>query len=98
MDASDEQILGWVKRNLGSTWHMTGTVRAGAELKAEPEGGNEDLEGGSCVDKQFRVRGVKGLRVVDMSVYPIMPNNHTQSSAYLVGALAAEKVGREYAL
>ncbi|KAL9620610.1 MAG: hypothetical protein Q9160_004864 [Pyrenula sp. 1 TL-2023] len=95
VDATDEAILEWVKGNLGSTWHMTGTVKAGP--RAEAEAGEEDGDG-SCVDNGFRVRGVKGLRVVDMSVYPIIPNNHTQSSAYLVGALGAEKLAREYGL
>ena len=27
----------------------------------------------ACVDKEFRVMGVRGLRVVDMSVVPLMP-------------------------
>lgn len=72
---------------------MNGTVKAGRDSK---EGGKEGEEW--CVDKEFRVRGVKGLRVVDMSVYPIVPNNHTQSSAYFVGWLAAEKMEREYGL
>ena len=27
----------------------------------------------ACVDKNFRVMGVQGLRVVDMSVVPLMP-------------------------
>lgn len=74
---------------------MTGTVKAG-KVKV---GGGEEREGEDvCVDPELRVNGVERLRVVDMSVYPIMPNNHTQSSAYLVGALAAEKLVREYGL
>ena len=30
-------------------------------------------EANACVDKDFRVTGVRGLRVVDMSVAPFMP-------------------------
>lgn len=50
----------------------------------------------ACVDTDFRVRGVHNLRVVDLSVLPLLPNNHTQSTAYLVGETAAEKIIKEY--
>ena len=39
------------------------------------------------VDTECRVRGVrgvKGLRVVDRSIAPLMANNHTQGFCYLV--------------
>lgn len=42
-------------------WHMCGTAKMGKP--AEPD---------TCVDKDFRVLGVQGLRVVDMSVAPLM--------------------------
>jgi choline dehydrogenase-like flavoprotein len=61
---SDEDILDhWKKsRTSGSTWHMTGTCKMGRE-------GDDD----ACVDKDFRVLGTKNLRVVDMSVIPLLP-------------------------
>ena len=43
-------------------WYMCGTVKMGKP--GEPD---------ACVDKNFRVMGVQGLRVVDMSVVPLMP-------------------------
>ena len=42
-------------------WHMCGTVKMGKP--AEPD---------TCVDRDFRVLGVQALRVVDMSVAPLM--------------------------
>lgn len=59
---SDEDILAFWYRESGSTWHMTGTVKMG-----------KIGEEGACVDNTFRVIGVERLRVVDMSVVPIIP-------------------------
>ncbi|KAL8936667.1 MAG: hypothetical protein Q9211_004071 [Gyalolechia sp. 1 TL-2023] len=44
----------------------------------------------------FRVVGLRGLRVADMSVAPLLPNAHTQAVAYLVGAVAADKIIAEH--
>jgi choline dehydrogenase-like flavoprotein len=41
----------------------------------------------AVVDKEFKVRGVEGLRVVDHAVAPLMTNNHTQSTCYLIVSL-----------
>ena len=45
-----------------SMWHSVGTVKMGRI--GDPE---------TCVDKNFRVVGVQGLRVVDASVAPLIP-------------------------
>lgn len=50
----------------------------------------------AVVDREFRVRGVGKLRVCDMSVAPIVPNNHVQSTTYLIGETLAEKMIKEY--
>ncbi|TVY90074.1 Dehydrogenase [Lachnellula willkommii] len=52
----------------------------------------------ACVDTDFKLSGVENLRVVDLSVIPLLPNNHAQSTAYLVGQTAAEKMVAEYGL
>ncbi|KAI4157202.1 MAG: hypothetical protein LQ342_008469 [Letrouitia transgressa] len=84
-DGSDEEILKFVKRNGISMWHMCGTVKMGKP---------DDRE--TCVDKDFKVVGLQGLRVVDMSVAPMLPHAHTQAIAYLVGETAAEKMVAEH--
>jgi choline dehydrogenase-like flavoprotein len=66
---------------------MTGTAKMGKV-------GDKD----AAVDNGFRVFGVEGLRVADMSVVPVLTNNHTQATAYVVGATAAEVLIKEYGL
>ncbi|KAJ5652905.1 hypothetical protein N7507_010331 [Penicillium longicatenatum] len=84
---SDEDILQFCKANVSSTWHMTGTVKMGKE---------GDIN--AAVDNRFRVFGVENLRVADMSVVPVLTNNHTQATAYLTGATCADVMIREYKL
>lgn len=50
-----------IRTNTASSWHMSGTAKMG--LSAED----------ACVDSHFRVIGLDGLRVVDMSVAPFVP-------------------------
>lgn len=46
----------------------------------------------AVLDSKFRVRGVKGLRVVDASVYPRIPGTFTAASTYMVAEKAAEDI------
>lgn len=85
-DDSDAAIFEQTKRNLASSWHPCGTVAMGLDAKT------------ACVDNNFKIFGVDGLRVVDMSICPLLPCNHTQSTAYLIGEIAAEKMIAEYGL
>lgn len=75
----DESLLLHAKRSVQPVWHFGGTCRMGKV-------GDEDESW--VVDREFRVRGVRGLRVVDLSVMPLMTNNHTQATAYLVVSYA----------
>ena len=59
---SEEDITKYWRETTCSTWHPCGTVRMGQE-------GDES----AGVDRAFRVLGTKGLRVVDLSVMPILP-------------------------
>ena len=84
---SDEDVDAFVRDNASTVWHANGTVMMGKE-------GDE----GACVDKDYKVLGVKGLRVADLSVCPVTTNNHTQPTAYLVGYKAAQRLIQEYGL
>ena len=84
---SDEDIDAFMKDATTTVWHANGSVVMGK--KSDPM---------ACVDSNFRVYGVDGLRVADCSVCPLTTNNHTQATAYLVGQKAAEKLIAQYKL
>ncbi|KAF2627185.1 GMC oxidoreductase [Macroventuria anomochaeta] len=84
---SDADVDAFVRDNASTVWHANGSVMMGKEG-----------EKGACVDKDYKVLGVKGLRVADLSVCPLTTNNHTQPTAYLVGYKAAQRLIEEYEL
>lgn len=47
-------------------------------------------EVGGVVDSELRVYGTKNLRVVDASVFPLIPRGNIQSSVYAVAEKAAD--------
>lgn len=75
--SSDQEIAAAVRQIATSSWqHPTSSC---AILKREL---------GGVVDSELRVYGVKGLRIVDASIFPMAVAGHTSSSVYAV----AEKV------
>lgn len=86
--ANDSESAIWdhIKHNLRSSWHMSCTASMGTST--------ED----AVVDSKFRLFGVQGLRVVDLSVCPFVMNAHTQSTAYVLGEIGAEVLAEEYCL
>ncbi|MDD1643011.1 MAG: GMC family oxidoreductase, partial [Methylococcaceae bacterium] len=46
----------------------------------------------AVLDGDFRVRGIKGLRVVDASVFPRIPGFFIVSSIYMIGEKAADVI------
>ncbi|KAL6714199.1 hypothetical protein ACLMJK_008694 [Lecanora helva] len=83
--SSDEEILQFISEAATSMWHASGTLKMGKPQ--DPD---------TCVDTDFKVRGVDHLRVVDMSVAPLLPSAHTQACAYLIGETAADKIVAAY--
>lgn len=76
---SDDEILDFLRRESGSAQHMCGTCRMG-----------EDEQ--SVVDTQLRVRGVDGLRVMDISVFPGTPSGNPNGPAMAMAWRAAELI------
>ncbi|GAB5458232.1 MAG: choline dehydrogenase [Henriciella sp.] len=76
---SDDEIDRWVRENVESAYHPCGTCRMG----------REDDEG-AVVDNQCRVIGVDGLRVIDASIFPTVPNGNINAPTIMVAEKAAD--------
>lgn len=75
-----EQVLSWVARRAQNGLHPTSTARMGTD------------EGGVVDPASMRVHGVGGLRVVDASVFPDVPNANTYGPVVMVAERAADLV------
>lgn len=51
-----------------------------------------DEDSMAVLDAKLRVRGIKGLRVADTSVMPLLNQGHTQMPAYAIGEKAADLI------
>ncbi len=76
------EIEAWVRATADTVFHPVGTCRMGADP-------------GSVVDEQLRVRGVRGLRVVDASVFPTITSGNTAAPTMMVAERAAEMMRAE---
>ncbi|KFY35841.1 hypothetical protein V494_05566 [Pseudogymnoascus sp. VKM F-4513 (FW-928)] len=82
---SEEDVKEFIKNE---SWghHASSTVKIGEE--SDPM---------AVLDGKFRVRGVKGLRVVDASVFPQVPGFFPVASVYMIGEKAADVILTEAA-
>ncbi|KAI0061458.1 aryl-alcohol-oxidase from pleurotus Eryingii [Artomyces pyxidatus] len=82
---TEEEIEAYVRSNSISAWHPSSSVQMSA--KGDRHG---------VLDPDLKVKGVKGLRVADASVFPFPPTAHTQVPTYIVSERAAEIIASEY--
>jgi len=51
---------------------------------------------GGVVDSRLRVYGVKGLRIVDASIMPVIPDQHTQGVVFMIAEKAAQMIQEDH--
>ncbi|KAF5356386.1 hypothetical protein D9758_009542 [Tetrapyrgos nigripes] len=78
--------IAFIRAHADTVHHPVGSARMGS-IKTGYEDG--------VVDPRLRVGGVKGLRVVDASVLPIIPEAHTQAVVYTVAERASDLIKQD---
>jgi choline dehydrogenase len=79
--SSNDEIDTWVRANLESAYHPCGTCRMG-----------QSDDQGAVVDTDCQVFGVEGLRVVDASVFPTLPNGNINAPTIMVAEKVADTI------
>ena len=80
-DQTDEQLESYIRRAAAITQHPVGTCKMGVVGDVM-----------AVVDSALRVRGVKGLRVIDASVMPDVPNGNTNAAAIMIAENGADLI------
>ena len=76
---TDDELKNYVRNFSGSVFHPVGTCRMGSDAQ-------------SVVDPELRVRGLAGLRVVDVSIMPTIIGGNTGAPAVMIGEKGADLV------
>jgi choline dehydrogenase len=76
---TDEQIDAFVRQAVESAYHPSCSCRMGTDELA-------------VVDPETKVRGIAGLRVVDSSIFPTIPNGNLNAPTIMVAERAADLI------
>ncbi|KAJ6494980.1 aryl-alcohol oxidase [Mycena vulgaris] len=83
--STDAELDDFIRANVGSVFHPAGSA------SMSPKGAAWGV-----VDPDLRVKGLKGLRIVDLSVVPFIPAAHTQAATYIIAERAADLIKGSY--
>ncbi|KAI0047950.1 GMC oxidoreductase [Auriscalpium vulgare] len=84
---TDEEIKEYIRSNAVTVWHPTSTAAVSAKGAS-----------GGVVDPDLKVKGVRGLRVADASIFPHALSSHPQIPVYIVGERVASIIDAEYSV
>jgi choline dehydrogenase len=79
---STNELNDYVRRFASTVWHPIGTCKMGKDPEA-------------VVDDQLRVHGMEGLRIVDASVMPTIPNGNVNAAVMMIAEKAADLIRGE---
>ncbi|MCY3985056.1 MAG: GMC family oxidoreductase N-terminal domain-containing protein [Roseovarius sp.] len=74
----DTDVVSNIREQCSTVFHQCGTCRMGSD------------PANSVVDPMLKVRGVRGLRIADASIFPTIPSGNTNAPAILVGEKASD--------
>jgi choline dehydrogenase-like flavoprotein len=80
--STPEEVVKWSMDAGAGVYHAIGSCAMGPN-------------GDDAVDANLRVRGVQGLRVVDASVFPVMPSGNTSGPTMALAWRAADLVRQD---
>ncbi|KAH8657964.1 GMC oxidoreductase [Xylariales sp. PMI_506] len=83
---TEANVADWVRGNIQSEYHPAGTCA----MLPRASGG--------VVDEKFLVHGAANLRVVDASVFPLLPRANLQTLVYAIAERAADFIKEAQAL
>ncbi|KAF2205972.1 alcohol oxidase [Delitschia confertaspora ATCC 74209] len=78
---TDEELLTWVRNHAVNGYHASSTCAMGKKTDKM-----------AVVDTRGKVYGVENLRVVDASIFPLLPAGHPMSTIYALSELIAEDI------
>ncbi|KAH0394427.1 hypothetical protein KCU89_g11374, partial [Aureobasidium melanogenum] len=81
---NDEGMAKWLKGRLTSGYHPCGSCRMGSTIE----------EG--VVNGRLQVHGVRNLRVIDASVFPLIPDARIQNPVYMVAERGADFIKQDH--
>lgn len=83
-DDDDDAIFEYIKASTIPNWHASGTNRM------------LPREDGGVVDPELKVYGIDGLRVVDCSVIPRLPDVNILGPVYMIAEKGAQMIRQDW--